>query len=244
METSGKSLSIRGWPCANGVARERCAPGSGTRLRKEADMNNRLAGVTAMLSAAIATIALGAAQKDLTEKPAVQDAVVNFGYPAHPQPASPANHVLIPDEVTIFKGGTVTFAMHGMGHGIAIYPVSKNTTRANISDDLCQGGPAVCNVPNATAALPYSITDGDGQIVIAVAEFPTQRQVDSTPGQLFSAGGLPGVLLIGSSLAPDGTTVRGSQVRYRFAEDGRYLVICINRVHSLNDWMFGFVNVV
>jgi hypothetical protein len=25
---------------------------------------------------------------------------------------------------------------------------------------------------------------------------------------------------------------------------GRYLVICINRVHSINDWMFGFVNVV
>jgi len=32
-------------------------------------------------------------------------------------------------------------------------------------------------------------------------------------------------------------------VRYRFADHGRYLVICINRVHSINDWMFGFVNV-
>jgi hypothetical protein len=45
-------------------------------------------------------------------------------------------------------------------------------------------------------------------------------------------------LLTGSTL-----TTRGSQVRYRFAEHGRYLVICINRVHSINDWMFGFVNV-
>jgi hypothetical protein len=51
-------------------------------------------------------------------------------------------------------------------------------------------------------------------------------------------------LLTGSSLASDGATLRGSQVRYRFVEDGRYLIICINRVHSINDWMFGFVNVV
>jgi len=83
--------------------------------------------------------------------------------------------------------------------------------------------PACRNVANATAALPYAITDGDGHVVIDIAEFPTQRQVDSTLGQLFSAGGLPGVLLTGSTL-----TTRGSQVRYRFAEDGRYLVIGIN----------------
>ena len=31
--------------------------------------------------------------------------------------------------------------------------------------------------------------------------------------------------------------------RYRFEKTGRYLVLCINRVHFLNDWMFGFVNV-
>lgn len=197
--------------------------------------------------AVVATGMFGASQKtDLTELPAVQDAIVNFGHPVHPQPPAPAHHTLHPDEVTIFKGGTVTFTMNGTGHGLAIYPVSRNTSRAHISEDLCQGAfgsenpdPLVCNVANGTAALPYSITDGDGRIVIDVAEFPTQRQVDSTPGQLFSAGGLPGVLLTGSTL-----TTRGNQVRYRFAEDGRYLVICINRVHSLNDWMFGFVNVV
>jgi hypothetical protein len=202
--------------------------------------------------AAFVTVFLGAApRQDMTDNPAVQDALVNFGHPVHPQPPAPNHHGLYPNDVTIFKGGTVTFSMHGMGHGIAIYPVSKNTTRAHIAEDLCQGtfgsqqpDPNTCNVPSGTAALPYSITDGSGQVVIDIAQFPTQRQVDSTPGQLFSAGGLPGVLLIGSSLASDGTTLRGSQVRYRFVEDGRYLVICINRVHSINDWMFGFVNVV
>jgi hypothetical protein len=218
-----------------------------TSVAKETDMNSRPVILTATVWAVVATVLIGAMpNQDLTNKPAVQDAVVDFGHPVHPQPPAPAHHTLYPDEVTIFKSGTVTFTMHGMGHGIAIYPVSKNTTRPHIAEDLCQGAsgpdspdPTACNVPNATAARPYSITDGDGHLVIDIAEFPTQRQVDSTAGQLFSAGGLPGVLLTGST-----STSRGSQVRYRFGEDGRYLVICINRVHSINDWMFGFVNVV
>ena len=33
-------------------------------------------------------------------------------------------HVVVPDEVTIAKGGTVTFMVNGGGHGVAIYPVS------------------------------------------------------------------------------------------------------------------------
>ena len=84
---------------------------------------------------------------------------------------------------------------------------SARTRRALIFAKSVQGvygpdspDPVVCNVPNATAALPSSITDGDGKLVIDIAEFPTQRQVDSTPGQLFSAGGLPGVLLTGSTI--------------------------------------------
>jgi hypothetical protein len=43
---------------------------------------------------------------------------------------------------------------------------------------------------------------------------------------------------------PAGPTSDGQLVTYRFFEKGRYLVICMNRSHSLNDWMFGFVNVV
>jgi len=209
-------------------------------------MSNAPIVVTATLCAFVVSNMLGkAATQNLADKPAAQDAVVDFGHPVHPQPPAPAHHQLYPDEVTILKGGTVTFRVHGMGHGIAIYPVSKDTTRGHIAEDLCQGSfgaeypdPAACNVANATAALPYSVTDGHGQLVIDIAEFPTQRQVDSMPGQLFSAGGLPGVLLTGSTL-----TTQGSQVRYRFGQIGRYLVICINRVHSINDWMFGFVNV-
>jgi hypothetical protein len=58
------------------------------------------------------------------------------------------------------------------------------------------------------------------------------------PGQLFSAGGP--VVLTGSSAAG----AAGHTARYRFEKTGRYLVICTTRGHSLNDWMFGFVDVV
>jgi plastocyanin len=200
-------------------------------------MNTRLTALTT-ISAFALTAGIGAAPPHTTVPP-VHNAVVHFGH-QQPQPeASYEKHILDPNDVTIFKGGTVTFMMNGTGHAVAIYPVSKNTTRADISEDLCQGGPDVCNVANMTAAQPYTITDGDGNVVIAVAEFPTQRLVDSAPGQLFSAGGIPGILLTGST-----PTTLGNQVKYRFAEDGRYLVICMNRVHALNDWMFGFVDVV
>ncbi|HJR61109.1 MAG TPA: hypothetical protein VJ813_16985 [Vicinamibacterales bacterium] len=200
-------------------------------------MNTRLAIATMTLWLVVLTGQTGrSASQDLTDKLPIQDAVVNFGA-VHPQPAPPAHHALVPDEVTIFKAGTVTFIMNGTGHGLAIYPVSKNTTRAHIADDLCQGGPTLCNTATQTAQQRYLITDGDENLIVDTGVFPAQRLVDSPAGQLFSAGA--GVLLTGST-----PTTTGTQVRYRFAEDGRYLVICINRVHSINDWMFGFVNVV
>ena len=46
-------------------------------------------------------------------------------------------HVVVPDDVTIAKGETVTFMVNGGGHGLAIYPVSQHTTRADIIDGLC-----------------------------------------------------------------------------------------------------------
>ena len=36
----------------------------------------------------------------------------------------------------------------------------------------------------------------------------------------------------------------GEAHQVKFLSTGRYLVICMNRAHSLNDHMFGFVNVV
>jgi hypothetical protein len=36
----------------------------------------------------------------------------------------------------------------------------------------------------------------------------------------------------------------GNRIQVQFNRNGRFLVICMNRAHSINDHMFGFVNVV
>ena len=72
--------------------------------------NGRIALTVTMSTLAVAlTIGASANQQDLTDQAAIQDAVVNFGHPVHPQPAAPASHTLHPDEVTILKGGEVEF---------------------------------------------------------------------------------------------------------------------------------------
>src|SRR5262245_18268075 len=96
---------------------------------------------------------------------ATDDAVVQFG-PVHPPPAPPLPHRLVPDEVTIHKGGTVLFVMNGGGHRVLIYPVSEHTTRADIEEDLCQGGATVCNPGAGTQNLRYLITDGKGDLIV------------------------------------------------------------------------------
>lgn len=187
-------------------------------------------------------------------------------------PCSYKLHHLTPEETTISKGGEVTFQTHGGGHGIAIYPVSKNTTRDEIGQFMCAGmDPAKivnptehpCNAgrvkavpPPETEANPagtananaaHNIADGKGNVVIVVSQnvtnaFPDNR-VWYTPGRLMSVGGQQ-FLNGGTIPASAGAASNGQLVTYRFMKTGRYLVICMNRSHSMNDWMFGFVNVV
>jgi plastocyanin len=160
------------------------------------------------------------------------DAVVQFGS-SHPQPAPPGNHVLEPDEVTILKGGTVTFQVNGGGHGVAIYPVSAHTTRADIEEDLCPGGPgAQCVGPAAV------VTDRKGDLII---------DTGVAPARVLGAISGSGVFLNGSTnpaVPPPPPPAPGVRLQYRFEKTGRFLVICMNRSHSINDYMFGFVNVV
>jgi hypothetical protein len=199
-------------------------------------MNSRRAFIVVALSAVVVVLPITASTyQDLTDQAAVPDAVVNFGS-VPPQPAPPASHVLVPNEATIFKGGTVTFIVNGGGHGIAIYPVSKNTTRAHIEEDLCQGGPSVCGSGGGSASLRYFITDGDDNLIIDTETNPPQNRVNYAPGQVMAVGA--GAFLTGAT-----TTAAGTQLRVRFPEDGRFLIICMNRGHYLNDWMFGFVSV-
>lgn len=131
------------------------------------------------------------------------------------------------------------FIMNGGGHRVAIYEVSKNTTRADIEMDLCQGGVNFCNTDPAVATqnLRYAITDGKGNLIIDTQTNVEQPFLNYLPGQMLSAAGL---VLSGTTAAG----APGHQIRYRFDKAGRYLVICGTRGHSLNDWMFGFVDVI
>jgi len=221
------------------------------------------------------------------QKDVPTDAVVQFAQLVSPPPAADSlagtlTHFLFPDDVTIRKGGTVTFVINNGGHGIAIYPVSKNTTRDDIAEDLCQGPPGtaesdraarftVCGGPQAN--LNYEITDGRGHLVIRTGaninnsfprvDDPTDRLLATSgavracgPGEsepacdssvlgANAAGGfLTGNVLAIPTANPPVAQAIGNRVVYQFNETGRYLVICMNRAHLLDDHMFGFVTVV
>jgi hypothetical protein len=172
-------------------------------------------------------------------------------------PADPCSyllHHLTPEEVTIAKGGQVTFQIHGGGHGLAIYEVSRKTTRDDLGQFLCAGpDPATlvdpglhpCNLLAANANGKHVISDGSKDVVIVAEANITNAHPDnrvwSEPGRLMSVGGQQ---FLNGGTVPAGPTSNGQLVTYRFLKNGRYLVICMNRTHFLNDWMFGFVDVV
>jgi hypothetical protein len=171
-------------------------------------------------------------------------------------PADPCSyqlHRLSPDEVTIRTGGQVTFQIHGGGHAFAIYEVSKSTKREELGQFLCAGedpatvtDPAAhpCNLNAANANAKHIVLDGRGKVVLVAEPNLTNVHPDtrvwSEEDRLMSAGGQQ---FLNGGTIPAGPTSNGQLVTYRFLEDGRYLVICMNRVHFLNDWMFGFVDV-
>ncbi len=140
---------------------------------------------------------------------------------------------------TIVKGGRVTFEINGANHGVAIYPVSPGTVRADIEAGLCQPDPATCSPQGTvTSNLEYFVWDSSGDLIIDTGINPPTLQVDDPTDRLLYAGGP--VYLTGRTAA--GATVQ--QIQYRFGKVGRYLVICMDRNHFINDRMFGFVNVV
>jgi hypothetical protein len=162
-------------------------------------------------------------------------------------------HTLTPEEVTIRKGGEVTFQIHGGGHGFAIYEVSKDTSRAELGQYLCPGEDPVnipnpllhpCNLDAVNANGPHRIEDGDRNVVIVAQQSLTALHPDnrvwSPEGRLMSAGAMQ---FLNGGTIPAGAASNGQLITYQFLKSGRYLVICMNRVHFLNDWMFGFVNV-
>ncbi len=171
-------------------------------------------------------------------------------------PADPCSyklHHLTPEEVTIQKEGEVTFQIHGGGHGLAIYKVSKNTTRDRIGQYLCAGADPdsienpsnhLCNLNVLNANAQHVISDGKGDVVIVASPNITNAHPDNrvwyVPERRMSVGGMQ---FLNGGTVPAGPTSNGQLVTYQFLKTGRYLIICMNRTHFLNDWMFGFVNV-
>ena len=214
-------------------------------------------------------LASSASPQNVLQKPA-DTAAVDFGIlPVQPlgpapclqtggiggptDPCAYKIHQLIPGEVTIRKGGEVTFQAHSGGHGIAIYEVSDNTTRDEVGQYLCPGADPstiadptehTCNLSAANAAATHLVEDGKQNVVLVAQPNVTNAHPDnrvwSPENRLMSAGGHQ---FLNGGTIPAGSTSNGQLVTYRFLKSGRYLVICMNRVHFLNDWMFGFVNV-
>ena len=178
-------------------------------------------------------------------------ATTGIGGPA--DPCAYKLHHLTPEEVTIEKGGEVTFQIHGGGHAMAIYRVSKNTTRNDLGQFLCPGmdpehiaDPTLhaCNLSAPNANAQHIIADGKGDVVIVASANVTNAHPDNrvwyVPGRRMSAGGMQ---FLNGGTIPAGPTSNGQLITYQFLKAGRYLVHCMNRTHFLNDWMFGFVNV-
>ena len=191
------------------------------------------------ITIALSSVALIEAQNQLL----TDTTVIHFG-PTNSSapPMSAPLHVVVPDEVTVAKGATVTFMVNGGGHGLAIYPVSEHTTRADIIEDLCATGPG-CGLPASQGA--FLVTDHKGDAIIDIPADTTLPPIyDYAPGRVFGAiGGIPGPFLngaLGLAIPP----AQGVRFQYRFEKTGRFLVICMNRVHSISDHMFGFVDVV
>lgn len=223
--------------------------------------------VTVIAALAFPMVGLaGESDKDKETAVPVQHAVVDFGQPQPQGTPAAATHFLQPvggvkdGEATIFKDGTVTFRVNGGGHGVSVYKVSKDTTREDIigaGDGLCPTRSLPCTA--AFVAAPHVITDGHGNVVIDIGANPPFGRVDDADRVIvgttalipdgLDANGNPiqiaGIFHQGTTAATaTPTRLVGEQIRVKFTKNGRYLVICMNRGHSINDHMFSFVNVV
>jgi plastocyanin len=226
-----------------------------------------------LVSAAVGTAVRAGSKDGDTDKDkavAVQNVVVDFGQPQPQGAVAAATHFLQPvggkpdGEATISKGGTVTFRVNGGGHGVSVYRVSKNTTRADIiavgsPDGLCPTRSAA-SCGTAFANLAHVIRDGEGEIVVDAGANPPFARVDDAERILVGTAALiPDGVVNGVQTQVAGIFAQGTnavatptnpirtvaeQIRVKFTKNGRYLVICMNRNHSINDHMFSFVNVV
>jgi len=97
----------------------------------------------------------------------------------------------------------------------------------------------------------HQIVDGKGNLVIDTGTNPPVVRVDDPTDRLLATATIVvesnGTLIPGAfhtGTLPGTPPTPGTQIQDRFEKTGRYLVVCMNRNHYLNDWMFGFIDVV
>ena len=156
--------------------------------------------------------------------PCRQTAPFGLAVGASADPCVHKAHVLDQPEVTVFKGGQVTFTFRNGGHSIAIYEVSKDTTRDHIGQQLCpdtdpstvQPDEHVCLSNALHASAEYVVIDGKGDVALHVSPNATnvfpENLVTFTPGRLMSAGG---------AVALNGAAPLGHVASYQFLKTGR-----------------------
>ena len=136
------------------------------------------------------------------------DVIVNFGDPT--TLAGAANQVVLPDDVTILKGGTVTFVVNGGGHGLAIYRVSKDTTRDGITAQLGPHDATTNECTDATFANgDHTIHDDKDNVIIETGTNPPLTRIDDPTNRLFATsiqiGDVSSAFLTGSTSTTAGT---------------------------------------
>ena len=179
----------------------------------------------------------------------VQELVVDFGRQNTPG-GNPLNHFIdFPNGRAVNEGGTVVFRVNQGGHGVSVYRVSENTVDEDIRAGLC---PLRSSCTPAFIAADHIIIDGEGNIVAESGTNPPFARLDDAGRILVGTaaqvqGEDPGRFHNGTPAAPVPPATVGQsseRIRIKFLKKGRYLAICMNRNHSINDWMFGLFDVV
>jgi uncharacterized cupredoxin-like copper-binding protein len=155
------------------------------------------------------------------------EAFVSFGLEGA---VGAANHVLIPDEVSITAGAKVAFQMFGF-HQVSIYRVDLNTTRADIEADIVRGPTSNYVIDDAADVDIVSTARRDFEHIGAIHDHVTN----------------PSAFVLQATHPADAniTVLNANEtlnIEVLFRLPGRYLVLCAIKGH-LDDAMFGFVNV-
>jgi hypothetical protein len=137
------------------------------------------------------------------------------------QPGNPVNHVILPQQIKVAKGGVVDFGVGGF-HDIIIFNPGVTL------DDLLDAGGGV---------LPTF-----GPVYVFQPDPTLPLNVPSLEGRVYYRGLNPAGGPAATPVQPDPSNTMNRREPVAFLEAGTYLVICNIRPHLL-DGMYAYVKV-